>query len=88
MSCYIAITMCFASRPSWDELKIHQNPLPELIFFDTKNRFCYQKRPQVDLKTYERIILPLGTPLGPPRVPGPEIDDSEVDFGADFGPRA
>ena len=53
-------------------------------------RFRHQKSPQKrPLKSGAGPVFgAFGTPWGPPRDPGPEIDDSELDFGAYFGPRA
>ena len=86
-------------RPSQNVTKIHQNPLSELTFFETKNRLenlevLASKMTSKTMSKNRRWLTrnppgaPPGTPWEPSRDPGRKINDSDVDFGAYFGPRA
>lgn len=82
-------------RPSQHVTKIHQNPVSEVTFFETKKRpgnsqvlaskMISKTRSKNRIKTIRNPPGdPLGTPWEPPRDPGPKINDSEVDFEVYF----
>ena len=95
----ICFSRCFWSRPFWNELKIHQNPLLELTFFEIKNRLeiwsilSSKTTSKSTLKTYYRSAYwLLGTSWGPLgellESPGAEIDHFGSRFGSIFDPQS